>query len=295
LPKYKKVYLIGDLISAATVGVIRIPQGMAYALLAGVPPVYGLYSCFFPVILWFFFSTSKHTSVGTNAVICLMLQNIGARYSTPETVVFQSNSSYITINDEIPNHENTPIQFWYNDSTGAEKFNSSATEDLRDYFQHETETQKLQIVLSASLIVGLMQLIMAVCRLGFLTTLMPDPVIQGFTTGASFHVALSQVKYLFGLSKHVHRHSGAFEIFYVLIEVCKNITKINIVDLIISIICIPTMLLSKHFSAKYKKKLRNIPVPIELILIIITTLISYFAHLESKPFNVNIVKTIPTG
>jgi len=37
---------------------------MAYGLLAGVHPVYGLYSCFFPVLLWFVFSTSKHTSVG---------------------------------------------------------------------------------------------------------------------------------------------------------------------------------------------------------------------------------------
>ena len=44
--------------------------GMAYALLAGVQPVYGLYSCFFPVLLWFVFSTSKHTSVGTIQIIC---------------------------------------------------------------------------------------------------------------------------------------------------------------------------------------------------------------------------------
>ena len=52
-------------------------------------------------------------------------------------------------------------------------------------------------------------------RLGFLTTLLPDPVIQGFLTGASFHVALSQAKYLFGLSKHVKREPGFGELFVV--------------------------------------------------------------------------------
>lgn len=42
---------------------------MAYALLANVQPVYGLYSCFFPVLLWFVFTTSRHTSIGKSWVL----------------------------------------------------------------------------------------------------------------------------------------------------------------------------------------------------------------------------------
>jgi len=56
---------------------------------------------------------------------------------------------------------------------------------------------------------------MAVLRLGFLTTLLSDPVIQGFTTGSAFHVATSQVEYMFGLGKHVDKYSGPLSIFKV--------------------------------------------------------------------------------
>ena len=56
---------------------------------------------------------------------------------------------------------------------------------------------------------------MAFFRLGFLTTLLSDPVIQGFTTGAAFHVMTSQIKYLFGLDKTVGKYNGPFALFKV--------------------------------------------------------------------------------
>jgi len=294
LPKYKKDYIFGDSIAALTVGIIRVPQGMAYALLAGVPPIYGLYSCFFPVLLWFLFSTSKHTSVGTNAVICLMLQNLAAKQiSAP--VYFSNATTALTIDGQPATMETVPEQYWLTDDDGNSMLNKTAEPEIMRFLDGQFEMNKVQVVLSASLIVGFVQLIMAVCRLGFLTTLMPDPVIQGFTTGAAFHVVISQAKYIFGLSKYIPRHSGPLDLFFTCGDIIKNLAKTNLTDLIISIICIPTMLCFKYLSTRYKKKLNNIPIPIELFLIIITTIASYFGHWEKAPFNVNIVDYIPTG
>uniref|UniRef100_A0A914NXD2 SLC26A/SulP transporter domain-containing protein n=1 Tax=Meloidogyne incognita TaxID=6306 RepID=A0A914NXD2_MELIC len=53
-----------------------VPQGMAYATLAKLPPVYGLYSCFFPAFFYMFFGTSPHVSIGTFAVASMMVGNL---------------------------------------------------------------------------------------------------------------------------------------------------------------------------------------------------------------------------
>lgn len=59
-----KENLMSDIISGLTVAIMHIPQGMAYALLGNVPPVIGIYMAFFPVLMYFFFGTSKHVSMG---------------------------------------------------------------------------------------------------------------------------------------------------------------------------------------------------------------------------------------
>lgn len=70
--------------------------------------------------------------------------------------------------------------------------------------------QKMALAAAMCLAVGIIQLIMGVARLGFLTRYLSDPMISGFTTGASVHVFTSQVKYALGID--IPRHSGAFTI-----------------------------------------------------------------------------------
>ncbi|XP_016378077.1 solute carrier family 26 member 10-like [Sinocyclocheilus rhinocerous] len=77
LPKYKiKKWLLGDIIAGLTVGIVHIPQGMAFALLTSVAPVYGLYTSFFPVVLYMLFGTGHHVSTGTFAMLSLMTGSV---------------------------------------------------------------------------------------------------------------------------------------------------------------------------------------------------------------------------
>ncbi|MFB6240523.1 MAG: SulP family inorganic anion transporter, partial [Gemmatimonadota bacterium] len=57
-----------DLIAGLTVGVMLIPQGMAYAVLAGVPPIYGLFASLVPLAVYPVLGTSRHLAVGISAV-----------------------------------------------------------------------------------------------------------------------------------------------------------------------------------------------------------------------------------
>ncbi|MCO6493196.1 MAG: solute carrier family 26 protein [Phaeodactylibacter sp.] len=72
LPAYKKENLKGDLSAGLTVGVMLIPQGMAYAMIAGLPPIYGLYASTIPLILYAIFGTSRQLAVGPVAMVSLL-------------------------------------------------------------------------------------------------------------------------------------------------------------------------------------------------------------------------------
>jgi len=74
LPKYDwKESGPNDLTAGLTVFVFLVPQGMAYALLAGMPPIYGLYSSIVPVFVYAIFGTSQHLSLGPMAITSLLL------------------------------------------------------------------------------------------------------------------------------------------------------------------------------------------------------------------------------
>src|SRR6056297_703751 len=73
LRNYDLDKLKADLISGSTVGVVLIPQGMAYAVIAGLPPIYGLYAGLIPLFIYPLFGTSRHISIGPVAIDMLIL------------------------------------------------------------------------------------------------------------------------------------------------------------------------------------------------------------------------------
>lgn len=76
LGRYNLKWAYGDIVAGITVGCVVIPQGMAYAQLALLPPEYGLYSSFVGVSLYWFFATSKDITIGPVAVMSTLVGNI---------------------------------------------------------------------------------------------------------------------------------------------------------------------------------------------------------------------------
>ena len=70
---YKSVDLKSDLLAGITVAVLLIPQGMAYALIAGLPPIYGLYAALTPQIVYAVLGTSRQLAVGPVAMDSLLV------------------------------------------------------------------------------------------------------------------------------------------------------------------------------------------------------------------------------
>ncbi|KAJ1953923.1 hypothetical protein GGI12_005906, partial [Dipsacomyces acuminosporus] len=66
--RYNWAWFVGDLVAGLTVGIVVIPQGMAYSKLASLPPEFGLYSSFVGCTLYFMFATSKDITIGPVAV-----------------------------------------------------------------------------------------------------------------------------------------------------------------------------------------------------------------------------------
>lgn len=73
LPGYKKEWLSGDLSAGVTVGIMLIPQGMAYAMIAGLPPVFGLYAALVPQVIYAIMGTSRQLAVGPVAMDSLLV------------------------------------------------------------------------------------------------------------------------------------------------------------------------------------------------------------------------------
>ncbi|MFV2021741.1 SulP family inorganic anion transporter [Micromonospora sp. LOL_023] len=142
---YDRHVLRHDLVAGLTVAVMLVPQSMAYAALAGMPPVTGLYAAVVPVLVYALLGTSGALAVGPVAITALM-----------------------TSTALVPLAAGDPGRY-------------AALAGL------------------LALLVGAIQMLMGVLRLGALVNFMSHSVLSGFTSAAAIVIAASQLKDLLGL------------------------------------------------------------------------------------------------
>ncbi|XP_053270639.1 prestin [Pleuronectes platessa] len=259
LPSYPvKQYLFSDVVSGLSTGIVQLPQGLAYAMLAAVPPVYGLYSSFYPVLLYTFFGTSRHISVGTFAVISLMIGGVAVR-EAPDSM-FQL----------------LPVN--------GSNVSAIVDTDARD-------ARRVQVAVMLTTLVGIIQFVFGLLRFGFVAIYLTEPLVRGFTTAAAVHVFISQIKYLLGVK--TQRFSGPLSVIYSAKAVFTDITSSNVATLLLGLACVIVLYSIKDMNDRFKKKL-PIPIPGEIIIVIVSTGVSYGLSL-SADYQVDIVGNIPTG
>ncbi len=214
-----------DIIAGITVGVVLIPQAIAYALLMGVPPIYGLYACLVPLLLYAFFGTSRRLSIGPVAVTAILVMSGVSQLADPFT----------------------------------EKF--------------------VELVLFSGVLIGVLQIIMSVLRMGFLVNLISQPVISGFISAAAIIIIVSQLKE--GLGLDIPRFTYTHQTIWYVVH---HFLDINWLTLGICIFSIVVILLLKKWKRSF---------PGALTVLVITTIAAYFFDLNTM--GVAIIKDVPRG
>uniref|UniRef100_A0A8B9L594 Solute carrier family 26 member 6 n=1 Tax=Astyanax mexicanus TaxID=7994 RepID=A0A8B9L594_ASTMX len=257
LPRYSIWdYGMPDLVSGISVGIMHLPQGMAYSLLASLPPVFGLYTSFYPALVYFFFGSSRHISIGTFTVLSIMVGSVVERLA-PDANFLIVNGTNATVEVKVT----------------------------------ERDLYRVQVAAATTVLAGLIQVILGLVQFGFVGTYLSEPLVRGYTSSAAAHAVVAQLKYIFGVSPT--RFSGPLSLVYTLVDVCMLLPSTHLPTLLISSVSITVLIVAKELNNRFRKKL-PVPIPVELIVIVVGTLISYYTHLN-KNYEISVVGEIPSG
>lgn len=97
MKRYSRRHLRADLVAGMTVAVMLVPQSMAYAHLAGVPPIYGLYASLVPLLVYPLLGSSLHLAVGVIAIDMLLLRAGLAEMAEPGTARYIELAILVTV------------------------------------------------------------------------------------------------------------------------------------------------------------------------------------------------------
>lgn len=225
LKNYSGQLFRADLLAGLTVGIMLVPQGMAYALLAGLSPIYGLYGALIPILLYALLGSSRSMSIGPVAISSLLLLAGISQIAEP------GSADYISF------------------------------------------------VILTGMLIGLIQVVSSILRLGFLVNFLSHPVIIGFTSAAAIIITISQLRYLLGIE--IPRTSSSIETLQ------YAITHLTQTHMPTFLLCLGGIILITIFKKISKK------IPGALIAVGLS--IAAVALLGLDQSGISVVKEVPSG
>lgn len=240
--QYNREHFIADLIAGIVVTILLVPQSMAYALLAGLPPQVGLYASIIPLVIYGLMGTSRTLAVGPVAVVSLLV--------------------------------------------------ASGISGLKP----TTTAEYLQLTFTLALMIGIIQSLMGVFRIGILVNFLSHPVLSGFTSGAATIIALSQLGALLGVS--LPRSEYFHEI---LLSLMGALGQINPYVMGMSAFSVAVLLYFKHGLSQHlirwginEKLALTLSKTGSLFVVLTTTLLVGHFGLNAQ-WDVAIVGGVPSG
>uniref|UniRef100_A0A672GE44 Sulfate transporter-like n=1 Tax=Salarias fasciatus TaxID=181472 RepID=A0A672GE44_SALFA len=269
LPRYQcRDWILGDAMSGLIVGILLVPQSIAYSLLAGQDPIYGLYTSFFASIIYAILGSSRHISVGIFGVLCLLVGQVVDRELAVAGYLAERSSVGIGNFSEMSDQGNSSVEI-----------------------QCDKSCYAITVGATVTFTAGVYQVLMGLLQVGFVSVYLSDSLLSGFATGASLTILTSQVKYLLGLK--IPRPQGWFTLFKTWYSLFNNIGKTNICDLVTSLVCLAVLIPAKEINNRFKAKLKA-PIPFELFVVIIATVASHFGRFNTE-YGSGVAGDIPTG
>jgi SulP family sulfate permease len=211
-------WLRRDLIAGLTVAAIAVPQAMAYAQIAGLPPQYGLYTAFVVTLLGSLFGSSAHLITGPTNAISL--------------VVF---SAIVVLEPISPGVVDLP--------------------------------EKMQAVCLLAFLVGAIQVLIALFKLGDLTRYVSESVLLGFMAGAGVLIVLGQIGNLLGLPARGDGHLSVLQRLWLTLRHGSIDPPSAWLGLGTLLVLMPMRLLKRHMTT---------PFPDLLLALILATIVAPF-------------------
>ncbi|CAI8592156.1 unnamed protein product [Vicia faba] len=220
-----------DLMAGITVGVMLVPQSMSYAKLAGLQPIYGLYSGFVPIFMYAIFGSSRQLAVGPVALVSLLVSNVLGSVA----------------------------------DTSSELYT--------------------ELAILLALMVGVLECVMGLLRLGWLIRFISHSVISGFTSASAIVIGLSQAKYFLGYD--IDRSS---KIIPLVKSIIAGADKFSWPPFVMGSVMLAILLVMKHLG-KSRKYLRFLRAAGPLTAVVLGTVFVKIFH----PPSISLVGEIPQG
>jgi len=225
LKSYNRQDFLGDLPAGLTVGVMLIPQGMAYAMIAGLPIVYGLYAALVPQVVYAFFGSSRQLAVGPAAM---------------DSLLVASGLTGIAV-------------------AGSDRY--------------------IELALLLALMMGTMQLLLGLFRMGFLAQFLSRPVISGFTSAAALIIGFNQLPSLLAIEVERSPH-----LYALIADAAINLSHAHLPTLVLSISAVFMLLALRRWAPR---------VPGSLVLVVLG--IGMSTLIGADVWSVRTVGDIPSG